>query len=95
VEAEGVDVTVRVSAEVAGGLLGTSPATRASDALAAICARCGTALRPMHAHARDASLGRWFVARAPDARAAQALADRLRRVPEVEAAYVKPAATPP
>jgi hypothetical protein len=90
-----VDVTVKVSAEIAGALRGTSPSTRASDALVGICARCGTALRPMHPGARDPSLERWFVAPAPDARAARALAERLRRVPEVEAAYVKPDAVPP
>jgi hypothetical protein len=54
----------------------------------------GTALVPQHPGTRDPELAGWYVAEAPDATAAEALAEALRRVPEVEAAYVKPADEP-
>lgn len=53
--------------------------------------RIGASLEPAHRDVADAELRRYFVVRLEDARDAERLADELRALPQVEAAYVKPA----
>lgn len=53
--------------------------------------RHGAPLEPLHGDVTDEELQRYFVVRLVDAQEAEELAEELRALPQVEAAYVKPA----
>lgn len=49
----------------------------------------------LHPGAEDPSLASWFVVTLADPSEAEAVASRLRELPEVDAAYVEPPSAPP
>lgn len=51
----------------------------------------GAQLQPLHPNVADQELRRYFVVKMEDAQEAEKLAKQLRDLPQVEAAYVKPA----
>ncbi len=51
----------------------------------------GGLLEPLHPRVADQELRRYFVVRMEDAQKAEKLAGELRALPQVEAAYIKPA----
>jgi hypothetical protein len=82
-----VQLVVAVTPEVAAELQRPEP----SGPAAAI--RCAAPdLGPQHPGIDDPALSRWFVARVPDAETGERLAEELRALEGVEAAYVKPGA---
>jgi len=55
----------------------------------------GVPFVPLHPGASDPELAGWYAVEVEGAQAAERLVRELRQVPGVEAAYVKPADTPP
>ena len=55
----------------------------------------GVPFVPLHPDASDPELACWFAVEVEGAEAAERVVRELRQVPGVEAAYVKPADTPP
>ena len=50
----------------------------------------GLSVRPLHAGTTDPVLGSYYIVSVPDALLAQQVLDRLRQIPAVNAAYLKP-----
>jgi hypothetical protein len=94
-EEQSVDVVVRLRADVASGVRGAGGGVAAARGVDAAVRRFGGTLRPQHPGAGDPALGGYFVAEAPSAEAARALAADLLGLDGVEAAYVKPQAAMP
>lgn len=67
----------------------------AAAGVARLAREFGATLSQLHPGSADPNLGRYFVASVPHPARAEALAARLRALPGVDAAYVKPAGEAP
>lgn len=76
---------MQITIQVAPGL-----ANNIAGPLAAAVAELGLKLKPMHPFSGDASLSRYYLVEVPDGPKAERIIERLRAVPGVEAAYIKP-----
>ena len=85
-------VTLRVTSAAANALRRGEPLPAAERVLDAAKRHQGV-LRPQHADVEGTRLAQYFVADVPDS-AGYALLEDLEALPEVEAAYVKPAVAP-
>ena len=81
-------VLVQLAREAAGA------AERRDHAVFARATDLGVSLRPVHPQSSDPALSCWFHAEVDHAKADE-LAETLRSVPDVTAAYVKPPAGAP
>ena len=85
-----MQVAVQLRPDVAESFHDVAAPNAAAAALRAAVAARGLRLEPMHPQVDDPSLGRFFFITAPDPLAAHTIADVLRALDGVEAAYVKP-----
>jgi hypothetical protein len=85
-----MQVTVKVSADVARSLHRRSPPTTDSAELLRIVETFGGTLEPMHPATADPNLMSYFIVEVPDAETAQRVINRLRQSKAIEAAYLKP-----
>jgi len=84
-----MQVVMRVAPEVADALR-DGTATGAAAAIRDAATAAGVELVPQHPGVEDPVLSRWFGAPVADPEVAEGLAERLRELDGVEAAYVKP-----
>jgi hypothetical protein len=94
-----IDLVVLVEPAVAQNLRGGRADEGSAEAIAEIVRAAGRTLTPLHPQAANASMPQdmlaSFVITAPASPELDKLAERLRSVPGVEAAYVKPRDEPP
>lgn len=83
-------ITVHVRPDVARALREDVHESEA-ERLRAVVREVGATLEPVHPGTTDAELARSFTLDVPDLELAARVAERLRALPSVEAAYVKPA----
>lgn len=84
-------VTIRVRPSARGDC----DASGVPPDLAAAAADLGLRILPMHPGVADGELSRYFHVDLEDLGRAEAVAEHLRQVPSVDAAYVKPPEGPP
>ena len=89
-----MQVTVQVQPQVAAALLSQVPETSEARDLLKELDSHDLKLHPLHPGVDDPALSSQFALEAEDQHA-EAIAGRLRALPGVEAAYVKPPAGPP
>jgi hypothetical protein len=82
-------ITVELAPDVARQLHGAGPATPATDDLARVVNDAGVRLEPIHPGVQDRTLRSFFTIDVRDDDA-QALIERLLKLPAVTAAYLKP-----
>lgn len=85
-----IQVTIKVSADVARALHQRGPSIAESEKLLRTIETLGLKLEPMHHGTNDPNLQSYFVVDVPDHATAQIVMDRLRQSKEIKAAYVKP-----
>jgi len=85
-----MQATVQVTAEAARALQGPPSAAQRANPLLDFLVQHNLALAPMHKGAADPELRSFYVMELPDSVNPDLLLDRLRSMPGVEAAYVKP-----
>lgn len=85
-----MQITVKVSAEVARSLHFGAAQTADSRALLRAAEDMGTALEPMHPGSDDPLLAPYFVAQVPEGEEAEQVIARLLGCSAIEAAYLKP-----
>lgn len=86
-----MQVTVRVSANVARALRRRGAPDTESQCLARTIESLGLKLEPLHTDANDPVLQTYFTVSVPDQAAAQRLIERLNQSAGVDAVYLKPA----
>lgn len=90
-----MQVNVHVEPRVAAALLRQAPESGESKALVEALDSLQVELQPLHPNIDDPSLASQFTVEAGDRGAAEAVAKRLRSLPGVTAAYLKPRGGPP
>ena len=85
-----MDVIVQVSPELAAALRRSPVVGGPAAEVIAAAGALGASLRPVHPETRAPELARHFVLDAPTLAAGREVAARLRALPGVEGAYVKP-----
>jgi hypothetical protein len=83
-------ITLMIRQDAARALQGLDPATSDSQAIAAATAELGVVLSPVHPGNPSPELVGTFNISVPDRAAADRAIARLRQIPAVEGAYVKP-----
>lgn len=89
-----MEVTLLLSPDLASALA-EARVTPARTALEATIGRWRDRIRAAGPGSWDPQMSRYFVVDVPDPEEAAALRERLSTLPEVEAAYIKPAESPP
>jgi len=88
-------VTLQLADDAADALHGGSDAPAAADPVKELAAEVGATLQPIHPGSEEPQLKRYFALDVADDVAADQVAAAFREQAEVEAAYVKPPASPP
>jgi hypothetical protein len=85
-----LDVIVLLSAEAAHQLQSKATPTPIADQINKTARDLNIYLRPLHPGVQDAELSRYFVVEANTSEEGERIALKLRELPAVEAAYIKP-----
>jgi len=83
------NITLQISSEALANIKETQ------SNILEVLKNVGGTLKPLHPHSRDPELQRFFIVGVPVPSDAEKIIGRLRQVPGVEAAYVKPLGEPP
>lgn len=84
-------VTVMIRENAARALQSPAPSTSESRAVLDAARELGVALTPVHPGSQDPALVGVFRVDVPDLATAERVVTRLRQIPAVESAYLKPA----
>jgi hypothetical protein len=85
-----IQITVKVSTDVARTLHGGGPPTGKSEELLKIVDELGVLLEPVHPGAKDPLLAPYFMVEVPDSITAERILTHLQKCCAIEAAYIKP-----
>jgi hypothetical protein len=85
---------VKLQSELATDLR-TGASSPAAKALRDVAQSHGFDLQPLHSGIHDGELAKFFSGKLAEQQTGSAIVSQLRTVPGVEAAYIKPLATPP
>ena len=89
-----MEVTVLLSTDLAAAITAARP-TSSRAALEPTLGQWRDRFRALDPGVNDAQLARYFVVDLPDPRTAELVRERLSKLPDVEAAYIKPEDQPP
>jgi hypothetical protein len=85
-----IQITVRVTEDVARAIHQKGPSTTESEELFKVTNELGVLLNPMHPDVEDSILASFFIVEVPDKTTADRVITHLQQSKAIEAAYVKP-----